>query len=253
MYQVSKVSELFEKISHPTRVKILRLMEASPLNFSQLKNKLGIKSSGNLDHHIKKLEGLIYLDSDGLYKITDEGKTVLIVIRSIEYSFAFKETRPAPQSRQVFRVLLAFLGIFTLAITITVLATIPNGMTFPSTMGILFGLIGAIIGMLGAAIGLKRTTIADGKSKHPLTYFPSQKAPWTVGDWTTNLLFFGSYLTLLFSIIYVQISFANFPFKPLWYITSNFALIIMFIASLMTYYRIIEKANNTIQRLMTEH
>ncbi|MEM2320151.1 MAG: ArsR family transcriptional regulator [Candidatus Bathyarchaeia archaeon] len=40
---MSDVSELFEKISHPTRVKILKLLDDSPLSFSQLKNKLDIE------------------------------------------------------------------------------------------------------------------------------------------------------------------------------------------------------------------
>ena len=248
-----KVSELFEKISHPTRVKILRLLEASPLNFSQLKHKLGIESSGNIDHHIKKLDGLIYLDSDGLYKLADEGKDVVRAIKSIEYSFDLRKTQPVPQSRQVFRVLLVFLGIFTLAITITTLAIIPGSMTFPSIMGILFGLIGTIIGTLGAAFGLGGTIMADSKSSRQITYFPSQKDLWMMGDWIANLLFFGSYLSLLFSIIYAAISSTDFLFKSLWFAISSLALSILFITSLMIIQRIIEKANKRIQRLEAEH
>jgi len=67
---MSDTAELFEKIAHPTRVKILKLLEYSPMAFSQLKNKLKIDSSGNLDHHLKKLENLVILGSDGLYKLS---------------------------------------------------------------------------------------------------------------------------------------------------------------------------------------
>jgi len=59
---MSKIPEAFDGISHPTRVKILKFLEASPLNFSQLKKELRIESSGNLDHHPRKLQDLIYLD-----------------------------------------------------------------------------------------------------------------------------------------------------------------------------------------------
>ena len=249
---MSKVSKLFERISHPTRVKILKLLEASPMNFSQLKNNLRIESSGNLDHHLKKLGDLIYLDSDGLYKISGEGKEAMRAIKSIEYSFALKETQPAPQSRQVFGVLLMFLGIFTLAIAITTVAIILDNMTFPSIIGILFGLIGTTLGMLGAAFGLKRSIMADGKSSNPLTYFPSQKDSWTIGDWILNLLFFGSYLTLLFSLIYAPMFSTDFLYKPLWYTGSTFALSTLFITSVVISYRIIEKANKKIERLTAQ-
>ena len=245
---MSKVSELFEKISHPTRVKILKLLKASPLNFSQLKNNLGIKSSGNLDHHLKKLGDLIYLDSDGLYKISDEGKEATKAIKSIESSFAVKKAYPVAQSRRIFGVLLMLLAIFMLALTIMAVAMIPASMTSQQLIGLLGGLIGSIVGMLGAALGLKGSIMADGRSSRQVTYFPSQKDPWTIRDWVVNLLFFGSYLTLLFSLIYAQISSTNFLYKPLWYTASLFALSTLFITSLAISYRRIEKTNKKIER-----
>ena len=63
---MSVIAELFEKISHPTRLKILKLLQDDPMNFTQLKNALNIQSNGNLDHHLKKLDTLIYLDAGGL-------------------------------------------------------------------------------------------------------------------------------------------------------------------------------------------
>ena len=246
---MSKVSKLFEKISHPTRVKILKLLEDSPLNFSQLKNKLGIESSGNLDHHLKKLKDLIYLDSDGLYKVSDEGKEAIRAIKSIESSFAVKETYPVAQSRRIFGVLLMLLAVFILAVTIMAVAIIPASMTSQQLIGLLGGLIGSIVGMLGAALGLKGAIMADGKSSRQITYFPSREDPWMIGDWVVHLLFFGSYLTLLFSLIYVQTSFTNFLYKPLWFTTSVFALSTLFITSAVIGYRIIEKANNKVEQL----
>ncbi|MDH5713089.1 MAG: winged helix-turn-helix domain-containing protein [Candidatus Bathyarchaeota archaeon] len=245
---MSRVSELFEKISHPTRVKILKLLKASPLSFSQLKNNLGIESSGNVDHHLKKLGDLIYLDSDGLYKISDEGKEAMRAIKSIESSFAVKETYPVAQSRRIFGVLLMLLAIFTFAVTIMAVAVIPESMTSQQLIGLLGGLIGSIVGMLGATLGLKGAIMADGKSSRHVTYFPSRKDPWMTRNWFANLLFFGSYLTLLFSLIYAQMSSTNFLYKPLWFTASNFALSTLFITSIVISYRIIEKANRKIER-----
>lgn len=249
---MSKVSELFEKISHPTRVEILKMLEVSPLNFSQLKSRLGIESSGNVDHHLKKLEDLIYLDSDGLYKISDEGKEAMRAIKSIESSFAFKESPAPTQSRRVFGVLLMFFGIFILTLSILTFASIPNGMTSQMLIGVLGGIIGSIIGVLGATLGLKGTIMADSISTNPITYFPSPKDPWTLRNWVANLGFFSGYLTLFFSLIYVQISFLDFPLKPLWYAVSLFALIAAGITSQAIIYDIIERANKKIQRIRVE-
>lgn len=246
--QVSNVSELFEKISHPTRVKILRFLEGTPLNFSQLKSKLGIESSGNLDHHIKKLEGLISIDSSGLYKLSDEGKEALKAINSIEYSLAIRKTPSVAQSRRILGVFLMFFGVFIVAVTIMAVAIIPDDVTSQQLVGLLGGLIGALVGMLGAALGLRGAIMTDSKSSRQVTYFPSQKNPWMIRDWLANLLFLGSFLILLFSLIYEQISSPNFPFKPLLYTASLFALSTLFITSLTISNRIIEKANKAIQQ-----
>ena len=240
---MSRISELLEKIAHPTRVKILKLLEASPQNFSQFKNTLRIKSSGNLSHHLKKLEDLIYLDSDGLYKVSDEGKEAIRAIKSIESSFALKEAYPVAQSRRVFAVFLMLLAIFILAVTIVAVAMIPSSMTSQHLVGLLGGLIGSIVGMLGAAFGIKGSIMADGRSSRQVTYFPSKKDPWTIGDWVANLLFFGGLLTLMFSLIYAQIFSTNFLYKPLWFTTSVLALSTLSVTSIIISYRIIERAN----------
>lgn len=233
---MSDVSELFEKISHPTRVKILKLLDDSPLAFSQLKSKLGIESSGNLDHHIRKLGDLVCLDPSGFYRLSDVGKEAVRTIKFIESQVAHKRTYS--QSRQVFSVLLTFLGVLTLA-TIIVLCSVP-----PQNLIGLFGaLMGCIFGFLGAAYGLKASITVDSRSSFPLTYFPSKNDPWTIGDWITHLMFIGSYLSLLFLLIYAQIFSADFPYKPLWYTISILSLSILFITSARISHKIIGKAN----------
>ena len=82
-------AELFEAISHPTRIKILKILENEPSTFASLKRQLGISSSGNLDHHIKKLGDLIVMQKDGFYGLTDVGKEALVSVGAVE---SWKET-----------------------------------------------------------------------------------------------------------------------------------------------------------------
>ena len=77
-------AELFEAISHPTRIKILKILEKQPASFAFLKRQLNIESSGNLDYHLKKLSQLIAVREDGLYGLTDAGKEALLSIETIE-------------------------------------------------------------------------------------------------------------------------------------------------------------------------
>lgn len=224
------------------------MLGASPLSFSQLKNELGMKSSGNLDHHLKKLGDLVLVDSNGLYKVSDDGEEALKAIRSLESSFAAKEAYPAAQSRRIFGVLLSLLAVFVLAVTIMAVSLVPSDMTSMQIVGLLGGLIGSIVGISGAALGLKGAIMADGKSSRELTYFPSQKDPWQVRDWVVHLTLLGSYLVSMFLLVYAQIFGPLFPYKPLWFMAGVVALPTLMITSILTSYRIVEKANLKIER-----
>ncbi len=76
-------ASLFEAIAHETRIRALFLLRDGALSFSDLKRKLGISSSGNLQHHIGKLRSLIEVNGDGQYSLTDNGKEALLAIQSI--------------------------------------------------------------------------------------------------------------------------------------------------------------------------
>ena len=73
-------AELFESISHPTRIRILKTLAKGDQGFSKLKSKLGFSSSGNLTHHLNKLETLIQTNNKGNYELTDQGREALISI-----------------------------------------------------------------------------------------------------------------------------------------------------------------------------
>ena len=75
-------AELFEAISHPRRIQILRTLSGNALGFAELKHKLGIASSGNLSHHLSKLATLVETDVQGKYILTDQGHEALFAIEA---------------------------------------------------------------------------------------------------------------------------------------------------------------------------
>jgi len=76
--------EVFEAISHPIRIQILKKLAEKPRSFSELKRELGIKSSGKLDFHLKKLKELIALDEEGRYCLTKTGYAALQAIDVVQ-------------------------------------------------------------------------------------------------------------------------------------------------------------------------
>jgi len=76
--------EVFDAISHPLRIKILKALAKTPLGFSELKRAINVESSGALDFHLKKMQSLIGTDSAGRYILSDKGCAALEAIRVIE-------------------------------------------------------------------------------------------------------------------------------------------------------------------------
>ena len=72
--------ELFEAVSHPLRIEIVKVLAEKPLRFADLKRNLKIRSSGLLDFHLKKLDNLITLNSEGCYTLTDHGFAALTTV-----------------------------------------------------------------------------------------------------------------------------------------------------------------------------
>jgi len=69
--------EVFEAISHPMRIALLKELAKRPIRFADLKRKLRIKSGGLLDFHLKKMETIVTTDKDGLYTLNDRGFAAL--------------------------------------------------------------------------------------------------------------------------------------------------------------------------------
>jgi len=61
--------EVFEAISHPMRLDILKTLARGPMGFADLKRKLRISSSRFLDFHLKKMKPIVVSNQDGCYSL----------------------------------------------------------------------------------------------------------------------------------------------------------------------------------------
>jgi DNA-binding transcriptional ArsR family regulator len=75
-------AEVFEALGHPTRIRILQELSERPLPFSELKRAAGLESNGLLTFHLGKLSGLVILNPEGAYALTDEGREALRIVEA---------------------------------------------------------------------------------------------------------------------------------------------------------------------------
>ncbi|MEM2136532.1 MAG: helix-turn-helix domain-containing protein [Candidatus Methanomethylicia archaeon] len=75
--------DLFEAISHPLRVEIIKLLAKGPRRFADIKRELRIKSGGLLDFHLKKLDNLISINDEGFYVLNEKGFAALQALEVI--------------------------------------------------------------------------------------------------------------------------------------------------------------------------
>lgn len=71
---------LFDSLGHPMRIRILEAVNDAPLSFSEIKRKVGIESSGHLTFHLDKLQGLVKVNGNGDYALSDDGKEALRLV-----------------------------------------------------------------------------------------------------------------------------------------------------------------------------
>jgi DNA-binding transcriptional ArsR family regulator len=77
-------AEVFDALSHPTRIMILKALGEGALGFADLKKKTGIESSGHLQHHLIKLGPLVKTDDYGKYCLSDQGRDALLTVQTVE-------------------------------------------------------------------------------------------------------------------------------------------------------------------------
>jgi DNA-binding transcriptional ArsR family regulator len=124
---------VFQALSHPTRVRILALIEQKELAFSSLKNELGIESNGQLQHHLQKLSTLIKEKENGSYGLTDLGIRALEIHaeseksgRSLEEICCIPVSNKNAHNNQIGRsgtLVRLFIGLVLLLLTAAILVS----------------------------------------------------------------------------------------------------------------------------------
>ena len=90
-------AEVFDALGHPTRIAILKILSEDSFGFAELKKKTNIDSSGHLQHHLNKLDGLIKTDDLGKYCLSDQGKDALLTVQTVE-KVSVKESKNSEKS-----------------------------------------------------------------------------------------------------------------------------------------------------------
>jgi DNA-binding transcriptional ArsR family regulator len=116
-------AEIFDALGHPTRIQILKVLSEGSLGFADLKKKTAIESSGHLQHHLTKLNGLIKTDEYGKYCLSDEGKDALLTFQTVENASPKKEVKEKGYNHlkvglKPVAILLTFLLIASTAIAV---------------------------------------------------------------------------------------------------------------------------------------
>jgi DNA-binding transcriptional ArsR family regulator len=97
--------EVFEAISHPMRIDILKALAREPMRFADLKRKLRISSSGLLDFHLKKMQPIVTSNQDGLYSLNQTGYAAVYAVEVV--------SRKGRQKRSLYINLLAYIAMNT--------------------------------------------------------------------------------------------------------------------------------------------
>jgi len=113
-------AEVFDALGHPTRIVILKALSEGPLGFADLKKKTAIDSSGHLQHHLNKLNGLIKTDEYGKYCLSDQGKDALLTVQTVENASGSrtKDTEKTRSSRFNSKMVLKSVSLLLVALLI---------------------------------------------------------------------------------------------------------------------------------------
>lgn len=136
------LSDIFAALSHSTRQGILRLLgENEALSFSELMEKLDVKDSSTLTHHLKRMEGLVGRVDNGKYRLLDLGQMAYRILRRGDFyvKMSYSEVQKELHERSLRNPLITF----PLILVATLILTIP--LTFSVFLAPLVWRIGFVI------------------------------------------------------------------------------------------------------------
>ena len=128
-------AEVFDALGHPTRILILKVLSDGALGFADLKKKTAIESSGHLQHHLTKLNGLIKTDEYGKYCLSDEGKDALLTVQTVENSSSKNNVREKA-NRQHFNIKLGLKPVAFMLIVLLIASSAISLYEYNQTVGL---------------------------------------------------------------------------------------------------------------------
>lgn len=147
----ASMSNIYMALAHSTRQGILRLLgQNRAFSFSDLMEKLNVKDSSTLTHHLKKLEGLVDRLADGKYVLTDLGHMAYNILRRGDlYAKAYSsDVQKELHERSLRNPLITFPLILVAFYFPLILLTYLTGPQIPSSV-----LFSAFFSILASRIG----------------------------------------------------------------------------------------------------
>jgi DNA-binding transcriptional ArsR family regulator len=96
-------SLIFTSLKHPLRRRILRMLSAKQLTFSEIQEQITI-DSGHLSYHLENLGDLILHNQNGQYQLSSIGNAAVRLMSGVEEQQPKHKTKKPNRSQTVFKV-----------------------------------------------------------------------------------------------------------------------------------------------------
>jgi len=89
------INDAIKVLKDTTRRRILRLLaEEGPLEYSEILRRLGLKSTGRLNYHLKILKDFIVKDASGRYRLNEKGMLLYRFMTNFQFNTVAGWARP---------------------------------------------------------------------------------------------------------------------------------------------------------------
>lgn len=112
-------SLIFTSLKHPLRRRILRMLSASPLTFSEIQEQITI-DSGHLSYHLENLGDLIMHDQTGQYRLSSIGNAAVRLMSGVEEQQPKSANKQPRRTQTVFKVLSVVLAAVLIVMSLQV-------------------------------------------------------------------------------------------------------------------------------------
>lgn len=82
-FEEDTYSIIFSALKHPSRRKIIRILDEGSSTYTELQNELGVET-GYLNYYLESLDGLISKTAEGRYCLSELGRSGMGLVRQVE-------------------------------------------------------------------------------------------------------------------------------------------------------------------------